>query len=119
MLFDVDANVFPVGVGIVRGGFVQFAEGPEDSDGGHGAPDADHEEYHRGQDGEQVSQDVDQESETDKQQPDDEQPGCEVSRRLGNDICIKAKTHGRFQTLINKYNKNNEYRTPNIELRRI
>jgi hypothetical protein len=117
MIFDVNANVLPIGVGIVGDSFVQPVQGPEDLDGGHSAANPGYNEYDGEKDGEQISEDVDQKAETDQQQSDDEQSGGEVSRRLGNDICVKAEAHGCFQTLIKKYKKitNIERRVSNIE----
>ena len=89
----MNLDVFSIVLRIAGINFVQFSLCPKDFHGGNPAADAGNEKYYGGEYREQIPQDIDQESKSDQQQPRDEKAGCEVSRRLGNRIRIKTKTH--------------------------
>ncbi len=95
MFLNMDANVFPIWLGIIGGGFVEFVLGPENFDSGNPTANPGHEEHNSGKNSKQLSQDIDQKSEADQQQSHDKKSGGKISRRLGNDIRIETEAHER------------------------
>ena len=89
----MDLDVFSVTLRVVGIDFIQSSLCPKDSDSGNPAAYPSNEEHYRGEYCKQISQDINQKSESDQQQPYDKKSGCEVSGCLGNDVRVETKTH--------------------------
>jgi len=90
VFFDVDLDVFSVRFGRLGIGLVHFFCGPEDFYRRNAAADTGDEKNSRHQICEQLRQRNNNHAETNQQQPDDEYCRCDVSRCLGDCICVVA-----------------------------
>jgi hypothetical protein len=96
VFFDVNPNVFSrciIALRSFKGALVEFSKREKDFYGCAQTADTGGAEYNRKEYGEKVPQDINQESETDKQQTSGKSPGRQVPGRMRKHICIKTKAH--------------------------